>query len=267
MIASASFFNAYRKITKSLEGSGLSKIKFVREAHKKLMMSLTPEIVQFNGFRLKHLGSLDSGSDLFLKTMKENIQNGDLVVDVGASIGYYTFYMSRFVGSGCVYAFEPEPTKFEVLKENRKLNDFKNVMIEQKAVYDKNDFVFLDLTEGINHRVSNHGIKVESVTLDDYFKDRTVNFIKLDAEGSERKILLGMKRILENPNLKMITEFYYKLLDDPLDYFERLEQRFKLYDLRDNLKPVSKIEFFKKYNDKSGATDLLCLKIQHDGKI
>jgi len=172
-------------------------------------------------------------------------------------------YLSRFVGeSGRVYAFEPEPKNFEVLKENKKLNDFKNVIIEELAVSDKADFVFLELSDDTGqHKISNNGIKVKSVILDEYFKNQTINFIKMDAEGHERKILKGMKRILENPNLKMVTEFYYKLLDDPKDYFESLEQRFKLYDIRDNLKLITKSEFFNKYNENTGATDLLCLRL------
>lgn len=214
-------FNTYRRIAKALQGSGLSKIPFIR-THKRLIRSLAPEIVEFDGFRLKHRGQLDQENLLFLKVLKENIKSGDLVVDGGANIGYYTCYLSRFTGeSGRVYAFEPEPTNFQVLKENRKLNDFKNVIIEQKALSDRNGFLYVELSEDTAARISDRGIEVESVTLDDYFKDPIIDFIKLDVEGHERKIFLGMKKILENPNLKMITEFYYRLLDDPNDYFEQ----------------------------------------------
>lgn len=80
----------------------------------------------------------------------------------------------------------------------------------------------------------------------------------MDAEGSEYKIFKGMKNILKNKDLKIITEFYYKLLDNPTAFFNDLEERFKLYDIRDNMKPVDKKEFFSKYNIDSGATDLLC---------
>lgn len=126
------FFNTYRRIAKSLEGSGLSKIPFIRRAHKRVIRTLAPEIVEIDGFKLKHLGQLDQENKLFLKMLRENIKEGNLVIDVGANIGYWTNYLARFVGeSGRVYAFEPEPKNFEILKENRKLNDFKNVVIEQ----------------------------------------------------------------------------------------------------------------------------------------
>ena len=70
------FFNTYRKVAKSLEGSGLSKIPFIRGTHKRLIRSLAPEIVSFDSFKLKHLGQLDQESKLFLNVLKENIRGG-----------------------------------------------------------------------------------------------------------------------------------------------------------------------------------------------
>ena len=67
-----------------------------------------------------------------------------------------------------------------------------------------------------------------------------------------------MKNILKNKDLKIVTEFYYKLLDNSATFFYDLEERFKLYDIRDKIKPVNRKEFFSKYNMDSGATDLLC---------
>jgi len=142
------FFNTYRRIAKALQGSGLSKIPFIRRTHKRLIRSLAPEIVEFDGFRLKHRGQLDQENELFLRVLKENIKKGALVVDASANIGYYTCYLSRFTGeSGRVYAFEPEPTNFQVLKENIKLNDFKNVIIENNALSHKDGFLYLELSE------------------------------------------------------------------------------------------------------------------------
>ena len=40
----------------------------------------------------------------------ETIKEGDIVVDIGANIGYFTLLAARLVGeNGRVYAFEPEP--------------------------------------------------------------------------------------------------------------------------------------------------------------
>lgn len=131
------------------------------------------------------------------------------------------------------------------------------MIIENLAVSDKSGFIHLELSEDTGqHRISEKGLKIKAITLDDYFQNQMVDFIKMDAEGHERKIFNGMRHILENPNLKMITEFYIKLLDDPSDYFDMLSQRFKLFALRNDLKPASKQEIFKRYEKR--ATDLLC---------
>ncbi len=47
------------------------------------------------------------------------VHEGDVVIDIGANLGYYTRTLSRLVGpSGKVYAVEPVPPIFEVLNAN-----------------------------------------------------------------------------------------------------------------------------------------------------
>lgn len=207
-----------------------------------------------------HLGQLSQENNDHLNILKQNIHLGNTVLDIGANIGYYTLIMSKLVGStGKVYAFEPEPKNFEILKKNIELNKLDNVILEQKALSNIDGVTYLELSKDSGqHRLSDHGVKVESISLDSYFGEGEIDFIKMDAEGSEYKILKGMKNVLKNKNLKIVTEFYYKLLDNPTAFFDDLEERFKLYDIRDNMKPLDKKEFFSKYNIGFGATDLFC---------
>lgn len=51
--------------------------------------------------------------------LRQLIQPGMTVVDVGANIGIYTRFFSGLAGvSGRVHAFEPAPSNFERLQEN-----------------------------------------------------------------------------------------------------------------------------------------------------
>ena len=60
---------------------------------------------------------------------------GDVFLDVGAHIGYYTVLASRVVGSrGHVYAFEPSPDTYPRLRANVALNGLRNVTTAQLAV-------------------------------------------------------------------------------------------------------------------------------------
>src|SRR5690606_34858412 len=60
----------------------------------------------------------------FVKYIKE----GDVVLDVGANIGFHTLYFAELVGtSGKVFAIEPIDINFNALTVNCNLNNFSNI--------------------------------------------------------------------------------------------------------------------------------------------
>ncbi len=140
----------------------------------------------------------------FLRVVKP----GDLIVDAGANLGYYTIIGSRLVGeTGKVYAFEPEPSSFALLQKNVRLNGLTNVVLEQKALSNRKGILKLfiaPLNKG-DHRIyqpegeSRPSVDVEAVRLDEYFPDhqRGIDLIKMDTQGAEGLILEGMTGLLE----------------------------------------------------------------------
>ena len=51
--------------------------------------------------------------------LKRNLFEGDVFLDIGASIGTYTVVASSLVGpNGSVVAIEPVPETFQILQEN-----------------------------------------------------------------------------------------------------------------------------------------------------
>lgn len=156
-----------------------------------------------------------------LKFINKNIKKGDNVIDLGANIGYYTILMSKLVGDeGKVFSFEPDPNSAEILKMNIDLNDCKNVIIVQKAVHNETNKVKFYICDTDNRNNSmymeyNDSIEVESIKLDDYFKDYTesITFIKMDIQGSEVNVLKGMQSLLQkNRNLVLVTEIFPQAL-------------------------------------------------------
>ena len=65
--------------------------------------------------------------------VKKYVHEGDIVVDIGAHVGYYTLLMAQLVGkNGKVYSFEPDPVNFQLLKKSVEINGFENVVLIQK---------------------------------------------------------------------------------------------------------------------------------------
>jgi FkbM family methyltransferase len=193
-----------------------------------------------------------STTNLFRKVVKEK----DVVVDLGANIGYFTLLAAKLVGErGKVFAFEPEPKNYIYLKKNIEINNHHNVIAVQKAVSDKNGTTKLYLCdydsghhtinkyEGIEaysrgRPVEKRSIEIETVTLDEFFKgkEESIDVIKMDVEGAETLALAGMDNILKtNKNLKMFVEFFPLLIrkmgNSPEEFIHRLleDYHFSIY--------------------------------------
>lgn len=117
------------------------------------------------------------------------VKKGDIVIDIGANIGYYSLLASKLVGEeGKVYAFEPEPKNFGLLKRNIELNGARNIIPVQAIVADRAGRGKLFLC---NHNPGGHStvikskqfIEVESVRLNDFLFDKRCDVVKMDIEG------------------------------------------------------------------------------------
>jgi FkbM family methyltransferase len=168
---------------------------------------------------------------------RREIKPGDVVLDIGAHIGYFTLIFARLVGErGRVFAFEPDPTNYALLEKNVKANGYTNVTLVQKAVSDKSERIKLFSDRAQDGRQSIiefgddcKGIEVESVRLDDFFRDYSgpIDFVKMDIEGAEPTAIEGMTRLLgRNEHVKLMTEFLPSGLRrsgvNPSDYLELL---------------------------------------------
>ena len=211
----------------------------------------------------------ESTTILFKKVVKE----GDVVVDLGANIGYFSLLAAKLVGKkGKVYSFEPEPRNYNYLLKNIELNGYDNVFATQKAVGEEAGKVKLYICpyDTGHHTINQYGgikeyesvykydstedkkefVEVEKVSLDDFFKDRTqqIDVIKMDVEGAEMLALSGMNRIIkENKNLKMFVEFFPLLIREmgssPEEFIHKLleDYRFSMFVIPDDYSASKKI--------------------------
>src|SRR5437867_3185244 len=76
---------------------------------------------------LRHFGVFEPFETQLVQQM---VRPGDVVLDVGANIGYYTLIFAELVGEqGHVYAFEPDPRNFAFLAKNVHSNRYRNVTL------------------------------------------------------------------------------------------------------------------------------------------
>lgn len=216
----------YHIISKPFKGHGFAQNPAIKLVRNRFLSYAKQNVIELDGHRIL----LDPHDSLGLskhrvfepfetEIIKREIKPGDVVVDIGANIGYYTLIFARLVGpEGKVYAFEPDPANFELLRANVAANGYENVVLEQKAVSDRLGETKLHLSPGNmgDHRLydskdGRRAILVEVVKLDDYFKcsKPEIDFIKMDIQGSEPGAFSGMFSIVQNnANLKLATEFW-----------------------------------------------------------
>ena len=147
------------------------------------------------------------------------VSPGDRIVEVGANLGYYTIAMTVKAGaSGRITAFEGNPRLCRLMRRTMEFNGYiDRVEILNKAATDVAgpvEFSISRTNSGGGHAAAYPGwappdmeqIRVEGVRLDDEIEGE-VDFLRMDAEGSEPLILRGAERLLANPKLTVVMEW------------------------------------------------------------
>ena len=228
-------FDKYVSLLKKFSrGYGLGKSPIFRPIFKKIHQNFKPNFITIQNQKM----FLDPKDSLQLslngvygefetKIVKNEIKPNDVVIDIGAHIGYFTLLFAKLVGpEGKVFSFEPEPKNFELLTKNIEINNYDNVITESKIVSDKNEKCTLytfETSSGANRiykpneNANTKPIEVDSISLDEYFKNseflKRIKFVKIDVEGAELLVLKSMKSIFQNNNnIKLLLEFNPKFL-------------------------------------------------------
>jgi len=174
------------------------------------------------------------------KLFRQLIQPGMVVVDVGANVGYFTLLAAELAGSsGTVYAFEPEPNNYALLKKNIQLNSYSNIQPIETAVSNERGSTQLYLSAMDNGSHSIYGMAARGVTethlvatttLDAFLEGEgwpKVDLVKIDVEGAEIRVLDGMERLCErSPDFNLIIEYCPVLINatgaKPSDLLDKL---------------------------------------------
>lgn len=177
-----------------------------------------------SGYRIcvsptEHLGYLLGTAEVHLqRAIREFVATGDTVYDIGANLGYVSLTLARRVGStGQVIAFEPVPRNIELLRQHIELNEIRNIRLLEYAASEKSGHAVIRVAENLStasmvwHRNNPAAteLPIKTVAVDDLVAAGDLpcpKFVKIDVEGAEGAVLLGMRRTLADSNPVLFVE-------------------------------------------------------------
>jgi FkbM family methyltransferase len=181
-------------------------------------------------------------------------------------MGRYTIISSKRVGAnGKVVAIEADPSNFEMLNSNIKLNQLTNVTPLNYAAYSKETKIKLYLPSGESGftkyntimpnwiNTQEKFVEVNANTLDyllqlNEIRQEEVNWIKIDVEGAEFEVLKGATNVLsKSKDIAILMELH----GPPHVYRPKVEEFVNLYNF--------KIEFEKSYEE-NGSMHIIMQK-------
>ena len=126
------------------------------------------------------------------------LRPGMTVIDIGANLGVYSLPMARLVDrTGQVFAYEPGSEARGLLERSRELNAAENLHISPFALSDserEGRLVYGNSSElnALGDRGVGEVIGITSLDSEDVAQDWPApDFVKIDAEGEEERILAG----------------------------------------------------------------------------
>ena len=165
----------------------------------------------FSLFKIKTLKWDDGEKDFFyfLQLIPENSN----VLDLGANIGIMTYHLSKRVGEGNVFAFEPITCNAKTLRKVVKHHQLQNVKFQEVALGNNSEPLRMVVPvvngvkkQGLSHVISpnitefNKGVifEVKQLTLDSIINELpdSISAIKIDVENFEYLVFEGAEKLI-----------------------------------------------------------------------
>ena len=234
-----------------------SRVPFLRRVYFWLIVRLKPSRLEINGMWMQvhrhdnavthSLLNFATYEPFETALLTGLLRPGDVFVDIGANIGYYTLLAARAVGpTGRVVALEPGHENLRLLRSNVAANSLTNVSVLALAAGDHTGTLplFESPTNMGDHRLyavdQRDHYDVAVIRLDDQLQQMALvpNVVKIDIQGYEFQAMNGLSTMLAIVDRCVVcSEFWSDGLrsggsTDPSRYLAFfVDMGFELYDI------------------------------------
>ena len=158
-----------------------------------------------------------------IECLPELLEGASVFVDVGASLGQYSFFANQVLKNGRILCIEADSVRVqrltELASEWEKLSTNKITVIHAAAAETDGTVTFFSADANVSGGMFVHdtGVRssiqwtkheVNSVTLDSLCKDLEPDLIKIDVEGAEYRVLQGASGILARGKCCFFVEIH-----------------------------------------------------------
>jgi FkbM family methyltransferase len=158
-----------------------------------------------------------------IECLPELLKGVSVFVDVGSSLGQYSFFANRILKNGRIFCIEADSIRVQRLKELasewEKLSNNKITVIHAAAAETNGKVTFFRTDANVSGGIFVHDsgargsiqwkeCEVDSITLDSLCKDLEPDLIKIDVEGTEYRVLQGACGILARGKCRFFVEVH-----------------------------------------------------------
>jgi FkbM family methyltransferase len=133
-----------------------------------------------------------------------------LIIDAGANIGVSVLYFKKTFPESRIIAIEADPVVSKVLKKNISYQDLTGIEVVEKALWNEITNLSFHQEGADGGRIESGSLNtttVETALLSNFLVGEKVDFLKIDIEGAEVKVLKESAVYLKNVD-KMFVEFH-----------------------------------------------------------
>jgi FkbM family methyltransferase len=131
--------------------------------------------------------------EIFIDQIYRQVFNDSpYIIDCGANIGLSVIYLKQLCPEATIVAFEPDDSNFGLLEKNIKSFGFSSVILRNEAVWVEDTMTQFSNEGSMSSRIeaapTGQSKLIKAIRLNNWL-DRKIDFLKIDIEGAEYRVL------------------------------------------------------------------------------